>query len=149
MSTALTNSDEVVLRVRDTGIGMSESQLAVALEPFGQVAQPAAASRSAVSGSDAAVNKNVPEALEAPMLKGRAEAGAGIVPQPSLDGVEPARGGSQLSELSPDDDKARRGTGLGLPLAKALAEANGARFIIKSALDSGTLVEIVFPAAAQ
>jgi signal transduction histidine kinase len=39
------------------------------------------------------------------------------------------------------------GTGLGLPLTKALAEANRARFHIKSALKEGTLVEIAFPAA--
>ena len=39
------------------------------------------------------------------------------------------------------------GTGLGLPLTKALAEANRARFSIKSAVNAGTLVEIVFPAA--
>jgi signal transduction histidine kinase len=40
-----------------------------------------------------------------------------------------------------------RGAGLGLPLAKALAEANHAVFSISSAVDSGTLVEIEFPAA--
>ena len=37
------------------------------------------------------------------------------------------------------------GTGLGLPLTKALAEANRASFAIKSAKDAGTLVEVVFP----
>ena len=35
--------------------------------------------------------------------------------------------------------------GLGLPLTKALAEANRAAFAIKSAVDAGTLVEITFP----
>jgi PAS domain S-box-containing protein len=39
------------------------------------------------------------------------------------------------------------GTGLGLPLTKALTEANRATFNIKSAVDSGTLVEIAFPPA--
>jgi signal transduction histidine kinase len=39
------------------------------------------------------------------------------------------------------------GTGLGLPLTKALAEANRANFTIKSAPNSGTLVEITFPSA--
>ena len=39
------------------------------------------------------------------------------------------------------------GTGFGLPLTKALVEANRARFSIKSAVNAGTLVEIVFPAA--
>jgi signal transduction histidine kinase len=39
------------------------------------------------------------------------------------------------------------GTGLGLPLTKALAEANRASFAIKSAANAGTLAEIVFPAS--
>jgi PAS domain S-box-containing protein len=38
------------------------------------------------------------------------------------------------------------GTGLRLPLSKALAQANGARFAITSNPDSGTLVELTFPA---
>jgi signal transduction histidine kinase len=37
------------------------------------------------------------------------------------------------------------GTGLGLPLTKALAEANRANFSIKSAPNAGTLVEVAFP----
>ena len=37
------------------------------------------------------------------------------------------------------------GTGLGLPLTKALAEANRAHFSIKSALNAGTLIEVAFP----
>ncbi|MFT0860560.1 PAS domain-containing sensor histidine kinase, partial [Ancylobacter sp. G4_0304] len=83
LSTALTEGSEVVLRVRDTGIGMSESDIAVAMEPFRQLA-----------------------------TSGRAGSG---------------------------------GTGLGLPLTKALAEANRANFHIRSAVDAGTLVEITFP----
>jgi signal transduction histidine kinase len=81
VSTALDDSGDVVLRVRDTGIGMSAQDLVTALEPFRQVA-------TAVRG----------------------------------------------------------GTGLGLPLTKALAEANRASFQIKSAPKEGTLVEIAFPA---
>jgi signal transduction histidine kinase len=38
------------------------------------------------------------------------------------------------------------GTGLGLPITKALAEANHARFRITSQVDDGTLVEVAFPA---
>jgi PAS domain S-box-containing protein len=38
------------------------------------------------------------------------------------------------------------GTGLGLPLTKALTEANRAKFSIKSERGRGTLVEIIFPA---
>lgn len=39
------------------------------------------------------------------------------------------------------------GTGLGLPLTKALTEANKARFTIESKPKSGTLIEIIFPTA--
>ena len=73
-----------MLRVRDTGVGMSEKDIATALEPFRQL--------------------------------------------PTSVALGPA------------------GTGLGLPLTKALAEANRAQFHIKSAVNAGTLVEIVFPA---
>ncbi len=83
VSTALNDNGDVVLRVRDTGIGMSEKDLATALEPFRQLATTARAG----------------------------------------------------------------GTGLGLPLTKALAEANRAHFAITSAPNSGTLVEIAFPAS--
>ncbi|MGE0212014.1 MAG: PAS domain S-box protein [Parvibaculaceae bacterium] len=41
--------------------------------------------------------------------------------------------------------EAGRGTGLGLPLSKALVEANRARFAITSEPRKGTLIEIVFP----
>ncbi|MGZ3325717.1 MAG: histidine kinase dimerization/phospho-acceptor domain-containing protein, partial [Xanthobacteraceae bacterium] len=83
VSTALNDAGDVALRVRDTGVGMSENDLATALEPF----RPLATSGSAASGS----------------------------------------------------------SGLGLPLTKALAEANRASFYIKSAPKAGTLVEIAFP----
>jgi PAS domain S-box-containing protein len=83
VSTALNDNGEVALRVRDTGIGMSEQDLVTALEPFRQLA-------------------------------------------------------TSVREIS-------AGTGLGLPLTKALAEANRASFIIKSAPKAGTLVEIAFP----
>jgi signal transduction histidine kinase len=39
------------------------------------------------------------------------------------------------------------GTGLGLPLSKALAEANRAQFSISSKPQAGTLVEVTFPSA--
>lgn len=41
------------------------------------------------------------------------------------------------------------GTGLGLPLSKALTEANGGVFLVTSARDLGTLVEVRLPVAAQ
>jgi signal transduction histidine kinase len=83
VSTALNDNGEVALRVRDTGIGMSEQDLVTALEPFRQLA-------------------------------------------------------TSVREIS-------AGTGLGLPLTKALAEANRASFTIKSVPKEGTLVEIAFP----
>ncbi|MEA2877058.1 MAG: hypothetical protein QOF14_2254 [Hyphomicrobiales bacterium] len=83
VSTALTDRAEAILRVRDTGIGMTEKEILTAMEPFRQLATS-------------------------------------------------TRWGSG-------------GTGLGLPLTKALAEANRAAFSIKSAVDAGTLVEITFP----
>jgi signal transduction histidine kinase len=83
VSTALTDAGEVVLRVRDTGVGMSEQDIQTALEPFRQLA---------TSG---------------PWGSG--------------------------------------GTGLGLPLTKALAEANRAAFNLKSAVNAGTLAEVIFP----
>ncbi len=83
VSTAVNDIGEVVLRVRDTGVGMSEKDIAIALEPFRQLATS-------------------------------------------------ARFGSG-------------GTGLGLPLTKALAEANRATFSIKSAVNAGTLIEVAFP----
>jgi PAS domain S-box-containing protein len=85
VSTLFTDSREVVLRVRDTGSGMSEKDIAIALEPFDQ---------TATSGSW----------------------GSG-------------------------------GSSLGLPLTKALAEANRAKFSIESAPNAGTLIEIAFPSS--
>jgi len=84
VSTAMTDDDELVLRVRDTGHGMSEKELQNALEPFRQLA------------------------------------------------TAPRWGAS--------------GTGLALPITKALAEANHARFRITSQVKEGTLVEVAFPA---
>jgi PAS domain S-box-containing protein len=84
VSTTQTEGQEVVLRVRDTGAGMSDQEIKAALQPFRQMAT---ASRWGTSG-----------------------------------------------------------TGLGLPITKALAEANHASFRITSAAQDGTLVEIAFPA---
>jgi PAS domain S-box-containing protein len=85
VSTAMTENGGGVLRVRDTGAGMSEREVAMALEPFRQLSTP----------------------------------------------------------LSPENG----GSGLGLPLTKALAEANRAHFTLTSALNAGTLVEVAFPPA--
>ena len=81
VSTAVDAGGQAVIRVRDTGVGMSESEVGRALEPFGQI--------------------------------GRAGRKGGV--------------------------------GLGLPLTKALVEANKAEFSIKSRREHGTLIEIAFP----
>jgi PAS domain S-box-containing protein len=83
-STSLAETGEALLRVRDTGEGMSEEDLAKALEPF-----------------------------------------------------------RQLSTATMSD---QAGTGLGLPLTKALVEANRATMSIKSARGEGTVVTVTIPA---
>lgn len=83
VSTAYEANGSVVLRIRDTGIGMTRSELELAMKPFRQVA-----------------------------------------------------GGAR---------KRGDGTGLGLPLTKAMVDANRAAFAITSAPNEGTLVEITFP----
>lgn len=84
VSTSLAETGEAVLRVRDTGSGMSEEDLTRALEPFRQLST------------------------------------------------------SRISD--------ENGTGLGLPLTKALIEANRAEFSISSARGEGTIVQAIFPA---
>jgi len=83
VSTAYEPSGDVVLRVRDTGIGMSPTEIEQALKPF-----------------------------------------------------------RQINTLKRDRGD---GTGLGLPLTKAMVEANRARFTINSTPGEGTLVEVAFP----
>jgi PAS domain S-box-containing protein len=83
VATALADAGSAVIRIRDTGVGISEAGIGVAFEPFRRLATA----------------------------------------RPS------------------------RGTGLGLPLTKALAEANHASLTIKSKEHEGTLVEVVFPPA--
>ncbi len=81
VSSALTDSGSAVLRVKDTGIGMTEAEVKIALEPFMQI----------------------------------------------------------------QTSRSHGGTGLGLPLTKALVEANRANFSIRSKKEEGTLVEVSFP----
>ncbi len=81
VSATFNDQGEVVIRVRDTGIGMNDDELKSAMEPFRQVPGP----------------------------------------------------------------RASGGTGLGLPLTKALVEANRASFSLVSERNKGTLAEIVFP----
>lgn len=84
VSTAYEPTGEVVMRVRDTGIGMTPAEIEQAMKPFKQI-----------------------------------------------NAVKRGRGD---------------GTGLGLPLTKAMVEANRARFSITSSPGDGTLVEVTFPA---
>lgn len=77
----------VTVVVRDTGVGMSEEEIRVALEPFGQV-----------------------------------------------DGAH---------------TRWREGTGLGLPIARALVELHGGEFRLKSEKNVGTEVAMYFPSADQ
>lgn len=80
VSTALSDRGEIALRIRDTGHGLSEKELAAALEPF----------------------------------------------------------------RTPPPGDAADNSALSLSLTKALVEANRAQFNIKSAANSGTLIEVVF-----
>ncbi len=82
VSAALSPAGELKLRVKDTGIGMTAAQLALALEPFRRIAT---------------------------------------------------------------EGRESEGTGLGLPLTKALTEANRASFALSSEPRKGTLAEITFP----
>jgi PAS domain S-box-containing protein len=69
------------------------------------------------------------------------DTGAGMSEKEIETALEPFRQLATSAHLS------AAGTGLGLPLTKALAEANRASFAIKSAANAGTLAEIVFPAS--
>jgi len=66
------------------------------------------------------------------------DTGAGMTEKEIETAMEPFR------QLATSTRWGSGGTGLSLPLTKALAEANRASFAIKSAKDAGTLVEVVF-----
>jgi PAS domain S-box-containing protein len=66
------------------------------------------------------------------------DTGAGMTAKEIETALEPFR------QLATSTRHGSGGTGLGLPLTKALAEANRARFSIESQKDAGTLVEVVF-----
>jgi signal transduction histidine kinase len=82
---AIGDGCSVQLEVSDNGLGMTASEIGVALEPFGQIQRQYLISRSG-------------------------------------------------------------GSGLGLPIAKSLAELNGARFELTSTLGAGTSVRVWLPA---
>ena len=91
VSAVLESDGTLVLRVRDTGIGMTDKELETAMEPFRQI-----------DHSQADIS------------------------------VEHKRRSSV-------------GTGLGLPLTKALVSANRAAFDIESTPGEGTLIRVTFP----
>ena len=62
-------------------------------------------------------------------------------------GMNEAELRSALEPFSQLSARTAGGTGLGLPLTKALAEANRAEFVIRSRKTEGTLVEVGFPHA--
>ena len=70
-----------------------------------------------------------------------ADTGAGMSTADIARALEPYR---QVHRAHANDE---RGTGLGLPLAKAMTEANHARFSIQSTPGQGTRVAITFPIA--
>ena len=63
-----------------------------------------------------------------------------------MSGKELRTGLGPFRQLATSVRRGSSGTGLGLPITKALTEANHARFRITSQVDSGTLVEVAFPA---
>ncbi|HXZ67240.1 MAG TPA: ATP-binding protein, partial [Alphaproteobacteria bacterium] len=69
------------------------------------------------------------------------DTGIGMAPRDLERALEPY---AQVHQRHANDEP---GTGLGLPLAKALTEANHAQFTIESTEGKGTRVSIVFPAA--
>jgi signal transduction histidine kinase len=71
------------------------------------------------------------------------DSGAGMSAKDIETALEPFR------QLATSARYGSGGTGLGLPLTKALTEANRASFSIRSNVNSGTLIEIVFPAAER
>ncbi len=68
------------------------------------------------------------------------DTGAGMSEKELQTALEPFR------EIATSARWGTSGTGLGLPITKALAEANHARFHITSRIEEGTLVEVAFPA---
>ena len=62
-------------------------------------------------------------------------------------GMDDEELGAALEPFRQLGDRGRGGSGLGLPLSKALAEANHAEFSIQSRKSQGTLVELAFPIA--
>ncbi|WP_458096975.1 sensor histidine kinase [Roseomonas sp. WA12] len=68
-----------------------------------------------------------------------ADTGIGLTPEQIVIALEPFGRTGQTQE---------RGTGLGLPLARALAELQGGRLVLESEVSRGTTARVTLPAAA-
>ena len=68
------------------------------------------------------------------------DTGVGLAEEQIARALEP------FGQIQNSLDRAHEGTGLGLPLVKALIEAHGGRLEIESAPGSGTTTRLVFPA---
>lgn len=69
--------------------------------------------------------------------------GVGIREEKIAQALEPF---GQVSDVSDRRDLNQQGTGLGLPLAKAMVELHGGRLELESAFGEGTTVSMIFPA---
>ncbi|WP_196805438.1 histidine kinase dimerization/phospho-acceptor domain-containing protein [Methylobacterium sp. 77] len=76
------------------------------------------------------------------------DTGIGMTPDEVETALEPFRQIAVSGPAKGRPDGRSAGTGLGLPLTKALVEANHGRFRIESRKDEGTLVEMLFPPQA-
>lgn len=70
-----------------------------------------------------------------------ADTGIGIAPEDIDKALSP------FTQIDSSLNRKYEGTGLGLPLSKALAELHGGKLEIQSALNTGTAVMVTFPAA--
>ncbi len=75
------------------------------------------------------------------------DTGIGMSAQELEQAMQPFQQVATVPARMPARMNEQRGTGLGLPLTRAMAEANRASFTIESEPEEGTLVEIRFPAS--
>ncbi|HVJ55446.1 MAG TPA: ATP-binding protein [Aliidongia sp.] len=84
-----------------------------------------------------------PDEHEGGMMIEVVDTGIGIAPEDLATAMAPFR------QLDNRLDRQYEGTGLGLPLAKGLAELHGAEFRITSTLEVGTIIRIRLPAGRR
>ncbi|WND01458.1 ATP-binding protein [Temperatibacter marinus] len=81
------------------------------------------------------------EGLDGTATLAVADTGIGMSPEEIRQAIQP------FGQVDSSYTRKMQGTGLGLPLVKAIAEKLGARFLLDSAKDQGTQVRIIWPAA--